>query len=92
MEDDFYAGYYDEEDATYYQEEGYYDEGAGDDEAGMKPVGDEEEYHEQMEAVDLIKEERAKIISEYERLEMQAFESEFNSLIQESTQSVRKEI
>ena len=57
----------------------------------MKP-GDEEEYHEQMEAVDLIKEERAKIISEYERLEMQAFESEFNSLIQESTQTVRKEI
>jgi hypothetical protein len=43
-----------------------------------------------MEAIDLIKEERQKIINEYERLEMQAFESDFNSLIQESTQTARK--
>jgi hypothetical protein len=44
-----------------------------------------------MEAIDLVKEERQKIINEYERLEMQAFESDFNSLIQESTQTARKE-
>lgn len=29
-------------------------------------------------------------MSEYEKLEMQAFESEFNSLIQESAQTARK--
>ena len=44
-----------------------------------------------MEAIDLVKEERQKIINEYERLEMQAFESDFNLLIQESTQTARKE-
>jgi len=75
-DEDLYAAYYDEEDAGYYQQEDpYYDE--------------EEEQQEQTEAVDLAKEERQKIISEYERLEMQAFESEFNSLILESTQSIR---
>ena len=79
-QEDAYGAYYKEEEEAYYQEEGYYDE-----------QEEEEEQHEQTEAIDLVKEEKQLIINEYEQREIQTFESEFNSLIQEST-NVKKDM
>lgn len=68
-------------DNKYYQEEEYYGE-----EGGYGQEEDQEAERNQQDEADLmVKEERQKIMSEYEKLEMQAFESEFNQLIQEST-------
>eukprot|EP00347_Sterkiella_histriomuscorum_P001333 403372435 len=80
----------------YYEE--YYDEDYGDEQQD-----DEENFNDdnqnQAEKDDLddkikeqIKEQRQQMLNEQEKMEMQAFEADFNQLIQESAQVARKEI
>ena len=78
-DEEYYANYYYEygNEDYYYQEQYGYEDAYGEE---MDTAADIQDNAVE----DVIREERQKIISEYERLEMLAFDNDFNSLIEES--------
>lgn len=93
--DDYGADYSKHNDDYYYDEYGYEQK---EEKEGAERKGEEQQEEDEMlEPLDeevskqQIKEQRELIMNEQEKQEMNAFELEFNSLIQESANQARKE-